>query len=194
MSWWRIRLSGSATCASHNVISAHSPASSMISSSWRSLTRAAFGWNAGPVPSAIWFPTPWKTSPPSRQQQVMLSGSVEPGVDPVPMDSGKIGRVLANLIGNALRYTSPGGTVQIRAWLEDREARGSVRDTGIAIDSEDQPHVFERFYRGEKRAACLRRFGAEPGDCQGDHRGAQRPHLDRKRAGPGHSFTFALPR
>ena len=51
-----------------------------------------------------------------EQQQVTLRGDAEPGVDPVPMDSGKIGRVLANLIGNVLRYTSPGGTVEIRAW------------------------------------------------------------------------------
>lgn len=131
----------------------------------------------------------------ARQQQVMLRGSAEPGVDPVPMDSGKIGRVLANLIGNALRYTAPGGTVEIRAWLEDREARVSVRDTGIGIDSEDQPHVFERFYRGEKSRS---RASGGSGLGLAIARGIIEAHGGRiwieSAPGQGAVFTFALPR
>ena len=74
-----------------------------------------------------------------------LRVSAEPGVDPVQVDSGKIGRVLAKLVCNALRYTSAGGAVEIRAWLADGEFRVSVRDTGIGIEPNDLSRVFARF-------------------------------------------------
>lgn len=131
----------------------------------------------------------------ARQQQVTLCGSAEPGVDPVPMDSGKIGRVLANLIGNALRYTPAGDTVEIRAWLAEGEARVSVRDTGIGIDSEDQPHVFERFYRGEKSRS---RASGGSGLGLAIARGIIEAHGGRiwieSAPGQGAVFTFGLPR
>ncbi len=86
----------------------------------------------------------------ASQQHVTLQGSAGPGVDPTLMDSGKIGRVLANLISNALRHTPAGGTVEVNAWLEGTEVRVSVADTGTGIDPADLPRVFERFYRGDK--------------------------------------------
>ena len=64
------------------------------------------------------------------------------------------GRLLNNLIGNALRHTPPGGQVEISARREAGSAvRSEVRDTGEGIRPEDLPHVFDRFYRGEKAAA-----------------------------------------
>jgi len=86
----------------------------------------------------------------ASQGGVALTGEVAPDVDPVVMDGGKIGRVLANLVGNAVRHTPAGGAVRIvvsRA-LGDAEVR--VVDTGEGIPDADLPHVFERFYRGEK--------------------------------------------
>jgi signal transduction histidine kinase len=66
------------------------------------------------------------------------------------IDSQRIGRVLLNLLGNALRYTPAGGHVVVRAGLIDTEVRISVRDSGTGIAVEDLPQVFDRFYRGEK--------------------------------------------
>ena len=86
----------------------------------------------------------------ASERGVVLKGEVAPDVDPVVMDGGKIGRVLANLVGNAVRHTPAGGAVRIvvsRA-LGDAEVR--VVDTGEGIPDADLPHVFERFYRGEK--------------------------------------------
>ena len=81
---------------------------------------------------------------------VRLEGSVAPGIDPLWLDAQKIGRVLNNLVGNALRHTPPGGAVEIRAQAAGDEVMVEVSDTGEGILPEDLPRVFEQFYRGEK--------------------------------------------
>lgn len=84
------------------------------------------------------------------QRGVALRGSAEPGVDPALVDARQISRVLANLVGNALRHTPAGGAVTVRAWPVDGCVQVEVADTGEGIPSEDLARVFERFYRGEK--------------------------------------------
>jgi len=86
----------------------------------------------------------------AASQDVTLEGSVEPGIDPVCMDTQKIGRVLANLVSNALRHTPAGGTVQIRASAVAKGVQVEVCDTGEGINPADLPFIFDQFYRGEK--------------------------------------------
>jgi signal transduction histidine kinase len=86
----------------------------------------------------------------AARQEVALQGSVEPGVDPVVLDAQQIGRVLSNLLSNALLHTPAGGTVQIYAFRDTEGVTVEVSDSGLGIDSQDLPHIFERFYRGEK--------------------------------------------
>jgi PAS domain S-box-containing protein len=70
------------------------------------------------------------------------------------IDPQWITQVLNNLVGNAIRYTLPGGTVVISTG--EREAGGrrwataTVADTGIGIPEDELPHIFDRFFRGEK--------------------------------------------
>jgi signal transduction histidine kinase len=66
----------------------------------------------------------------------------------VVMDEALTGRALENLIGNAIRYTAEGGSIVLRASLEDGVPLLSIRDTGIGIPAEDLPRVFDAFYRG----------------------------------------------
>lgn len=57
-----------------------------------------------------------------------------------------LSEMVYNLMDNAIRYNVPGGKVYVTV----REKFLSVRDTGIGIPEEHQPHVFERFYRVDK--------------------------------------------
>lgn len=84
------------------------------------------------------------------QKGVTLTGNASTDVDPVWMDAGRIGRVLNNLMDNALRYTPAGGQVEILAEPTPEGVSIKVTDTGEGIPLEDQPHIFERFYRSEK--------------------------------------------
>ena len=67
-------------------------------------------------------------------------------------DAGRLRQVVNNLIDNGLKFTPQGGrlSVSLRQDAERAEAVLLVSDTGIGISSEDLPHVFERFYRGDK--------------------------------------------
>jgi signal transduction histidine kinase len=91
----------------------------------------------------------------ARQRDVSLRADVEPDVDLVYMDAPRIGRVLNNLVSNALRHTPPGGRVEVHASLQGDLVWVDVFDSGAGIHSEDLPHIFERFYRGEKSRSRL---------------------------------------
>jgi two-component system sensor histidine kinase NblS len=71
-------------------------------------------------------------------------------------------------VGNALKFTEPGGRVAIRAYLlepslhhhdETASVRIEISDTGIGIDTEDQTAIFDRFFRVENRVHTLEGTG-----------------------------------
>jgi signal transduction histidine kinase len=86
----------------------------------------------------------------AKRQSIHLEGAVAAGTGPVLMDSRRVGRVIANLVNNAIRYTPSGGSVTIQAMPVAGGVRVEVSDSGIGIASQDAPYIFQRFYRGEK--------------------------------------------
>jgi PAS domain S-box-containing protein len=64
-------------------------------------------------------------------------------------EANQLARVVTNLVSNALRYTFQGG-VCVRTYMSGSWICLEVEDTGIGIEKEDFPHLFERFYRGRK--------------------------------------------
>ena len=130
----------------------------------------------------------------ASRQGVNLEGSADPNVDPVMMDTQRIGRVLNNLIGNALRHTSSQGEIKIHARRITSGVEVCVSDSGEGIRAEDIPHVFESFYRGEKSRS---RSTGGAGLGLAISRGIVQAHGGeinvQSEAGHGSQFTFSLP-
>ena len=82
----------------------------------------------------------------SQTKNITVSKQIPPGLR-ILADAVGFRQILTNLIGNAFRYTSPGGTVTVRALPAEGWCRIEVSDTGIGIEDKDLAHVFERFYR-----------------------------------------------
>ncbi len=86
--------------------------------------------------------------PLAEDRQVALAATVSPAV--VKGDAAMLARVVGNLLENAIRYNRPGGRVNVELVEADGEAVLRVQDDGVGIPAEDQPRVFERFFRVDK--------------------------------------------
>jgi len=76
-----------------------------------------------------------------------LRGETKPGTPQVQADRGRIVQVLDNLIGNAIKFTRPGGHIRLLAAPGENEAVFSVADTGVGLAAEDLPRVFDRLWQ-----------------------------------------------
>ncbi len=90
--------------------------------------------------------------PLAQRRSVTLRADLPPDLPEVEVDPARIREVLANLLSNALRYTPPGGEVQLRVEVgagqpTARRVRVSVQDSGSGIAPADLPHIFDRFYK-----------------------------------------------
>jgi signal transduction histidine kinase len=107
----------------------------------------------------------------------------------ISSDEGMLEIVWQNLLGNALKFTPPGGTVSLQQTSSPAQVVVSVRDTGYGMDDATRSHIFDKFYRGAGQASA-----------DGDGLGLA---LVRRVAGlvgatvsvesaPGHGSTFTL--
>ena len=82
----------------------------------------------------------------AQEQQVKLEYSPFKH-SPVMGDAEQLKQLFSNLIGNALQYTLPGGSVAISLCQKDDCVVVEVADTGIGLDPKDLPKIFDRFWR-----------------------------------------------
>lgn len=86
----------------------------------------------------------------AKQHQIELQIESMDNLPQVNVDVERMSQVLDNLIINAFRYTPEGGKVLLSALSNDGVVQIKVKDTGKGISPEDIPHIFDRFYRGDK--------------------------------------------
>jgi len=91
--------------------------------------------------------------PLAQEKGVELSLQLPADPYEVQCDRARLEIALSNLIDNALKFTPPGGRVEVGAEVDGAVARWWVQDNGPGIDPADQPHIFERFYRGKHARA-----------------------------------------
>jgi signal transduction histidine kinase len=77
---------------------------------------------------------------------------IELDLEPVwaHVDETRLEQIVTNLVGNALRFTPPGGTIGVRLRAADRDAVLEVRDSGVGITAEMLPRVFDMFVQGPR--------------------------------------------
>jgi heavy metal sensor kinase len=113
-------------------------------------------------------------------------------------DARRLREVINNLLDNSLKFTPAGGRVQVSLTLDAQapRARLSVADTGIGIAPDELPHIFQRFYRGDRarsRETPARGNGLGLAICQA----IVQSHGGRievsSTVGLGSTFTVTLP-
>lgn len=85
----------------------------------------------------------------AEERSISLDLHLEPGLPHIHADRARLKQVALNLLDNALKYTTPGGSVRVRL---ERDSSGmqivfSVEDDGEGIPAEDLPHIFDKLYR-----------------------------------------------
>jgi PAS domain S-box-containing protein len=87
-----------------------------------------------------------EAAPVAERQGIELVGSVGDG-PPVQADRARLVQVVENLVSNAIKYSTTGGTVRVSASAADGQWRIDVADSGLGIPADELDRVFERFFR-----------------------------------------------
>jgi two-component system, OmpR family, phosphate regulon sensor histidine kinase PhoR len=90
-----------------------------------------------------------RLGPQAERKQISLRVDVPGGLVALA-DADQLTRALGNLVHNAIKFTPPSGEIRIAAEAAEGDVILAVADTGPGIPPDDQPRVFERFFRGDK--------------------------------------------
>jgi len=126
-----------------------------------------------------------------EERGLRLTVEVVPEIPTVHCDRDRILQVLSNLLANAVNVTPRGGSVVLRAGPRSGEVVFSIADTGPGIPEAEKPHLFERYFRGERPGYRGTGLGLAIS------RGIVTAHGGKiwveSRVGAGSTFFFTLP-
>jgi len=89
-------------------------------------------------------------TPECEEAGITITNEIDPTIPLVVADSDRIAQVLLNLLDNARRHTPTGGKIAVSAQCKAQMLLVLISDTGVGINSQDLPHIFERFYRADR--------------------------------------------
>jgi len=144
-------------------------------------------------PSALVFDAVEPVRAEARDRGLGLQSGVADDLPDVWADPAQIHQVFANLMSNAMRYTSAGGEVKIGAKADEQGVSFSITDTGKGIPRQYLDHVFERFFQvpGEDTAKGVGLGLAIVKEIVESHGGSVQVE---SRVGEGSTFSFTLKR
>ncbi|HCR55417.1 TPA: hypothetical protein DIV49_00425 [Candidatus Saccharibacteria bacterium] len=129
----------------------------------------------------------------AQSQQRVLNVNIPTNLPTVAADSDSIGEVISNLIDNAIKYSNPGGTIEVSAILAGDFVEVSVRDHGIGMPSNVLANLFHKFYRSHRSREAVAGSGIGLYITKAiveSHGGTISVHSVE---GEGSTFTFTLP-
>ncbi|AFY30799.1 PAS domain-containing protein [Calothrix sp. PCC 7507] len=88
--------------------------------------------------------------PSAHAKSICLESVVDKSIPPIRGDWNRLLQVLGNLLSNAMKFTPSGGQVEVKLLRNGSNAEITVSDTGIGISPEFLPHVFERYFQGDR--------------------------------------------
>jgi signal transduction histidine kinase/CheY-like chemotaxis protein len=135
--------------------------------------------------------------PTARQKGVTVSTDAENGLPLVLADPARLGQIISNLVGNAIKFTPQGGTAVVHARIASEDGgmlRVSVADSGPGVRPEERERIFDYLYQGQNTANLSRKgFGIGLHLCRDlVVRQGGRIWVDSE---PGHGsvFSFTVP-
>ncbi len=85
----------------------------------------------------------------ASEKGILINEDIPSTLPEIEGDGERLGQVMANLLGNAIKFSNGGNSITVRAEVRDRELLVQVADLGIGIPRKAMPHLFERFYRAQ---------------------------------------------
>ncbi|MHB1260100.1 MAG: PAS domain-containing sensor histidine kinase [Thermoplasmatota archaeon] len=129
-----------------------------------------------------------------RLRNIDLQAAIPPGVQ-ADADARRIEQVTTNLLGNALKFTPAGGTIQVQLTSSKGEVEVGIVDSGPGIKAEDQPKLFQPFSQvGSKNQGKHTGTGLGLFICKGIIEAHGGRIWCESKGGQGARFSFTLPR
>jgi phosphoserine phosphatase RsbU/P len=126
-----------------------------------------------------------------QEKRLSLTAEAHDDLPWVRADRHRLLQALSNLLGNAVKFTAPGGAVTLRSERDEHAVRFEGQDTGPGIAPEKLPHVFDRFWRGggEESGGAGLGLAISKGivEAHGGEIGVE------SRLGEGSTFYFTIP-